>query len=945
MALPLYASTLFVSAFILFLVQPMIGKMILPKLGGTPQVWNTCMVFFQTILLAGYAYTHFVSTRLKLRQQLMLHSVVLLLPLLVLLPWHSWGIPFLPEGPFNLTDYVPDLGVNPIPSALYILLVIVGLPFFVVSTTAPLLQKWFAYTGHPAARDPYFLYGASNLGSMLALLFYPALIEPVFRLHNQALIWAGGFALLLVAVYVCVAFVWKPAPGTHTDDPVLPFDAPPVEHPTQVEPAPDKPVETGVTVKAPVGTVAVKAGAPRLVPSVTLPQTEQVTMLRRLKWIALAAVPSSMMLGVTTHITTDLSPVPLIWLIPLTLYLLSFILVFARWPVVWVEEPHKFMVYLQPIAIAFMLLFDFLHLGHSYLRAAIFADTLGFFFTTMVCHGELAKDRPSTRYLTDFYLMMSIGGMLGGMFNALFAPNIPYLFEFPAAIIAACLLRPVLAQGAFIDTFFAGLIDPTAGEGAHARKGKGHKGHAVAARSGVTPNLSLTLDVVLAVATGILALVLFLLFYSPREDALGTAAVAYSVPLGITCLFFARPLRYGLAIALIIFVNTYNNSRSDATEYRTRGYFGLIKVGTRGDEKVGPYKQMIHGHINHGMNFLKPKNQADWGDPRKDYSRHATTYYHRFGPAGIVMEKYCWFREPENYFSSDARIAASLVGQITPAFGMPLPIDPLVDLWSEPPFATIGLGTGTMASYARPYGHCHYYEIDNLVKRLSLRKGKDWEPQVLTYEVINDKNLTAPHFTYLRDALARGSHVQVLMGDARLRMALPYVNHYEDPERGGGPMHFYHMMVVDAFSSDAIPAHLITQQAIAMYMERLTEGGVLCVHTSNRFVDLVRVVADVADSLDLASRRGHDNAPYTDKVGHFTSEWVMVYRKTVTDPTDPERKRKIPNFWATHLRPPAGWAAANRAKGIVGEEYWTTPTVHGRYVWTDDLYNILSVLR
>lgn len=958
MALPLYAATLFVSAFILFLVQPMIGKMILPKLGGTPQVWNTCMVFFQTILLAGYAYTHFVTTRLKLRQQLMLHGLLLLLPFLVLvMPWKTilGEGTILPEGAFNLEGWAPRLGVNPIPSALYVLLIIVGLPFFVVSTTAPLLQRWFSYTGHPASKDPYFLYGASNLGSMLALLAYPSLIEPFFRLHEQAYIWTAGFALLVLTVFVCIAFVWKPAVTPHVEE----MSATTAAATPPVEPPADKPVETGITAK-PAPVVGVKAGAPKYAPSVSLAATEEVTMLRRLKWIGLAAVPSSMMLGITTHITTDLSPVPLIWLIPLTLYLLSFILVFARWPVVWVDEPHKIMIYLQPFFIALMLLSDFMQWGHSYLRAAIVFDVLGFFFTTMVCHGELAKDRPSTRHLTEFYLMMSIGGMLGGMFNGLFAPNIPYLFEYPAAIIAACLLRPTLTEGGWLANFFAGLIDPTAGEAAAAKKGKGHRPHAPV-RSHVTPKLAVTLDIVLAVAVGILAFVLYQMFAgSGRDTAIG---LGFGLPLMIACLMLFRPLRFGLAIALIIVAHAFHTTRG-AGEERWRGYFGLIKVSSAMPDArdsgqafaaqlgIGPYKQMIHGHINHGMNFHKPKNQEEWGDPKKDYSRHATTYYHRYGPAGVVMERFTWFKEPENHFNSDARIAASLVGQAISPFGT---VNALVDLWSEPPFATIGLGTGTMASYARPYQHCHYYEIDNLVKRLSLHR--DWDmvdrrqrgQPALTYA---DITKTAPHFTYLRDALVRGAHVQVLMGDARLRMAMPYVNHQEDPELGGGPMNFYHMMVVDAFSSDAIPAHLITKQAIAMYMDRLTEDGVLCVHTSNRFVDLVKVVADVANSLDsnsldhlgrplgLVARRGHDNAPYKDKVGHFTSEWVMVYRKTVTD----KDGKRVPNPWGTALREPRGWAQAQRQAGM-RDPYWTTPEVHHRYVWTDDFYNILSVLR
>jgi hypothetical protein len=926
LALPLYAATLFVSAFILFLVQPMIGKLILPKLGGTPQVWNTCMVFFQMVLLAGYAYTHTISTRLSLRKQLMLHGTLLLLPLAVLVvPWQEI-LPgsLLPQGPFDVSQWTPSLGGNPILSALAILFTIVGLPFFVVSTTAPLLQKWFVHTGDPAAKDPYFLYGASNLGSMLALLAYPALIEPFARLQTQTWIWTAGYVLFVVFVLAAVALVWAPSARRvgHEDTlPPAPNPGPAVE--------PEKPPEVAVTAKA--ATTAIRPGAPRHTPSIALPQAEELTMARRLKWIALAAVPSSMMLGVTTHITTDLSPVPLIWLIPLTLYLLSFILVFARWPVVWVEEPHRVMVYLQPVALGFMLLSDFMHLGHSYLKAAIFFDVVGFFFTTMVCHGELAKDRPSTRYLTEFYLMMSIGGMLGGMFNGLLAPNIPYLFEFLAAIVAAAFMRPWLKDSGWTDQLVASLVDPSAGEAP--KKGKGHR---APVKGVVTPNMALTMDVVLGVATGLLSLILLMSFYDSRSrDNNNAYVIAYGIPLGISCLFLFRPLRYGIAIAAIILVSVFHQGRTNAPDYRTRGYFGLITVNTAG-EGGKAYRQMIHGHINHGMNFLKPRDVKDWGDPTVDFSRLATTYYHRWGPAGIVMEQFCWAKtkEEENHFHSDSRICASIIASSVTPLG---PMDALTSLWSEPAYATIGLGTGTMASYARPYQHMHFYEIDNLVRRLSLRK--EW-PIEVNYQFFRDtedptKQSTSstkmgPQFSYLRDALARGVHLQVLMGDARLRMNLPYKSYYEDPEMGGGPENFYHMMVVDAFSSDAIPAHLITQQGIEMYFKHLTEKGILCVHTSNRFVDLPLVVGDVAASLGYAAKTGKDPAP-GGKLGHFTSEWVMVARTAE---------------YLRHLQDPPGFRDALRAAKQPPGPFWSVTEPHGgRYLWTDDFYNILGVMR
>jgi hypothetical protein len=237
LALPFFAITLFVSAFLLFLVQPMIGKLVLPRLGGTPQVWNTCMMFFQTSLLVGYAYSHTVSTKLTLRQQLLVHCLLLLVPLAVLLPW----------GPFGLISvWDPPAGGNPIFSTLWILTLVVGIPFIIVATTAPLLQRWFGYTGHPAAKDPYFLYGASNLGSMLALLAYPVIVEPlfglratdaqghvVFSLESQSWLWALGYIVLIGLVAGCAFMVLQAPAGVKLAGAAL--EEPP---PGEIPPAP-----------------------------------------------------------------------------------------------------------------------------------------------------------------------------------------------------------------------------------------------------------------------------------------------------------------------------------------------------------------------------------------------------------------------------------------------------------------------------------------------------------------------------------------------------------------------------------------------------------------------------------------------------------------------------------------------------------------------------------
>jgi hypothetical protein len=975
LALPLYALTLFVSAFILFLVQPIIGKILLPKLGGTPQVWNTCMVFFQMVLLAGYAYTHNVSTRLTLRQQLMAHGVLLLLPLIVLLP-----IPFalgIVDPSNSIWTFVPDLGSNPIPSTLGILFTYVALPFLVVATSAPLLQKWFVHTGHPASKDPYFLYGASNLGSMLSLIVYPALIEPYVSLRNQGWVYTYGYLALAVFVLACAAMVWnsreiakpklpEPKPEPKPEPAPATMTAPPA---TQTAITTANPAATGVKSGQP-GKPHGKGPAPKsiaLEPAHTH-ASDDITFGRRLRWVMLAAIPSSLMLGITTHITTDLSPIPLFWLVPLILYLLSFILVFARWPVVWTDKPHTFFLYVQPFCVWAMIMADVFNLTSSpaFIGMAIGAHVLGFFATTMVCHGELAKDRPSTKHLTEFYLWMSVGGMLGGMFNALISPIVfKKLWEFPLAIFAAGLVRPKMFETGLLDNFLAGIFEgqaetPTAKTGAKGPRAAVSHGGAHASESLVT-----TLDFAWPVV--ILFLVLgayFIPFGNPNtQTETGRSfmlLVIFGVPLLVACALLTRPLRIGLGIGVVLLAHNFYLAQGDTSKFTSRSYFGAMSVKefTMGREGIDlSYRQLIHGHIDHGMNFLIPGDKRDRGHPNKDLSRLATTYYHREGPVGRVMEKFNWFPDPpnSNKYTADARMPASLVGSAIAQIGVGgLPTTTFETLWSEPPIATVGLGTGTMASYGRAYQHVHFYEIDNQVLRMSLHTAKTREiKDAKQYDSeIRANSKRDTWFNYLEQAIDRGCTVQVLMGDARLRMALPYQNHYlDETDRGGGPNNFYHMMVVDAFSSDAIPAHLLTEEAFKVYFEKLTDEGVLCVHTSNRFVDLPKVVGAIAAKMEYEyidedgkkkksnyyCRRGHDNN--TDrKQGHYTSEWVMVAKK----PAYLFREGGDAEFINRYRE---DWGARQENKNRVFEEFWTPVPVNDRYRWTDDYYNLLSVIR
>lgn len=982
MALPLYAITLFVSAFILFLVQPMVGKMILPKLGGTPQVWNTCMVFFQMVLLAGYAYTHTISSRLKLRQQLLLHGAMLILPVIVLLLPETLigpgGEVAVGPAPFNIRSWIPTLGGNPMFSTLRILAIYVGLPFLVVSTSAPLLQKWFVSTGHPAAKDPYFLYGASNFGSMLALIAYPFLIEPFTTLSNWGLtvtnpelgtrlsqpwIWTIGYIVLGVLVLACAALVWAPSglrTGSAADEPELQGAA--------VASATSSEASTGVrTGRGPRGPGARPGaggrGSESDAAAFMLPG-EGLTWLRRLRWVLLAAIPSSLMLGVTTFITTDLSPIPLFWLLPLTLYLLSFILVFARWPVIWVEQPHTVMLYTQPIAIVLMLLIGYMNAVDSgYLRPAITCYLIGVFLTTMVCHGELAKDRPSTRYLTEFYLWMSVGGLVGGLFNGLVAPIVFQwgVVEFGIAIFAACLMRPTMREQGLLDEWLGSSMEPAAEQAGP--RGKGPRTPQAPAKPAATgASMTQLLDLGLPLGVLVIAAILAISVGRGSEGGIG---FGFGVPLLIACVFLARPLRFGLAVGAVMLVHWFV-MRDASTIYQSRSFFGHIAVKKEQRGKLPEYMTLIHGHINHGMNFLTPDNKKDIGDPEKDLSRLATTYYHRYGPAGRVMELYNWFPGAQNTYHADARMPASLVGNLMNNVGMtPLPLGELVTLWSEPPYATVGLGTGTMASYGRPFQHVHYYEIDNQIRRLSLpwaepnenayftaplSKGADGKRvELVSVDVrpADYRPLPGGHerlfFTYLRGAIERGSEVHVYMGDARLRMALPYRNFHSQekaPVPPGGPQGFYHMMVVDAFSSDAIPAHLITLEAIEMYFEHLSEEGVLCIHTSNRFVDLPKVVAAVAVKKGYGYLRGHDQAPQEGDVGHFTSEWVMVTRKR-------EYLSRLENdpFLEQYKDELTRAAQRQSQKYSPGEAYWGSVQTGSQYLWTDDYTNLWAVIR
>jgi hypothetical protein len=415
-----FAVAIFVGAAQLFLLEPMLAKMLLPRFGGAPAVWATCVVFFQALLLAGYAYAHVLTTRLGGRRQVVLHLALLVA-----------CFAFFPIG---IADrLVPTSADQPAVVLLGILAVSAGLPFFMLASTSPLLQRWFAASGYVDSHDPYSYYAASNAGSLLALLAYPVLVEPFFSLPVQSGIWAVGFGLWFLLLAVCARETWQldtagPQDGAwRIEDREWRMD----DGQWRIE-------DRGLMIQ---GGRAGRRDPRSSMHDLRSSAKEKVGSWTKARWALLAFVPSSLMLGCTSHLSADVASVPLLWIVPLALYLLSFIFAFARATPAWV---HRAMILALPLALIGQLATEgTVHLGTM---AATHLTTL--FVASMVCHGELARSRPPYRWLTEYYLWIAVGGALGSCFNALVAPLLfSWVVEYPLALSLAALLLPALFPG------------------------------------------------------------------------------------------------------------------------------------------------------------------------------------------------------------------------------------------------------------------------------------------------------------------------------------------------------------------------------------------------------------------------------------------------------------------------------------------------------------------
>lgn len=755
-----FSATIFVSAFLLFQVQPLVSKCILPWFGGTPAVWTTCMLFFQTLLFAGYAYAHFSAQRLQPKMQAMVHLVLIVLGLVCLrvIPGDAWKPP---------DSSYPALRI------LALLTATVGLPYFVLSSTGPLIQAWFARSFEN--RVPYRLYALSNVGSLLALLSYPFFFERKFDLKDQATIWMVGFVAYAALCGYAAVSLWmafgQGAGGRAQGAENAEGSRQKAEVPTEPRPLGSGKPEVGSR----------KAGGGESALPIVHP-----TLLRRLLWIILPAFASVVLLATTNHICADISVSPLLWILPLSLYLITFIVAFdhPRWyRPNWTAGVTILAIYI--VALVYnakhseVVLYESGTAGEIVGKVAnmmmpakktkkvdqadqeepastppkspkIFVDfkwnlalnCLAMLGICLMCHGELVRLRPHPQFLTGFYLMIAAGGALGGLAVSLIAPNVFQTFaEWNLSLLGGYLL----AVGLIIRSVWQSLQPVSPG-----------------------------------------------------------SKVKRLSPIALIVATITMP------IAGIGMYDLIGYLHPPEMVMRARNFFGTLAVMLEQDtdsvtnEKTDRDYLLQNGKITHGLQFID-----------REQRRIPTTYYASASGVGLTIGYY-----RQTLANRGVRIGA------------------------------VGLGTGTLAAYVDKGDSICFYEINPKVREITT-SGK-W-------------------FTYLKDAEELGGHVEIKMGDARLTM--------ERETAAGDPPRF-DVLVLDAFSGDAIPVHLLTKEAMEIYLSHLStvkNGGIdgaIAVHISNLHVDLEPVVLGIAQALDL--EHVFISNPNNYSVEQYNSDWIVL---------------------------------------------------------------------
>ncbi|HLL58602.1 MAG TPA: fused MFS/spermidine synthase [Allosphingosinicella sp.] len=722
----LFLATIVTGSFLLFLTQPMIARMALPRLGGAPAVWNSAMLVYQALLLGGYAYAHWLA-RLRPRRQAGLHLALFGLAALWL--------------PIGLADAIPPSDFSPVLWVPWFLVSSIGPLFFIISAQAPLMQRWFALES--SRGEPYALYAASNLGSFGGLISYPLIVEPLLTLDQQSQLWTAGYALLVLLVVGCALTI----PGRTVE--AVPLEA---------SPAPGR--------------------------------------KRVLHWIALAAVPSGLMLSTTTHLTTDIVAMPLLWALPLGLYLLSFVVAFAN-----ARGVTLFITQIAPLVI---LIGGGLAFADGS-RHPLFSATIGLsllFVVAVTLHGEMYRLRPAPDRLTGFYLTMSVGGVIGGAFCAVAAPTIfDWAYEHPLLIIAAALLTPQRSYIARIERIWSNPVW-------RQHLTLGLPVLAILISLGGDRRFMPSVPADLAIAATILIALLALF-------SIGQRAV-FAVCLG----------------ALMMSYGGWSTLQLSMKDVRTRSYFGVYTVGRNAN---GTARMLTHGTTVHGLQNMLPGMEEE-----------PTSYYTRGSGVGRVMAS------AERLFGPEASMGV------------------------------VGLGTGTLACYARPDQRWTFFEIDPAMVNIAT------DPRRFSFV-----SRCAPQ-------------ARIVLGDARLSLTAQ-------------PPQSLDILAVDAFSSDAVPMHLLTREALGVYARVLKPGGVLMMHISNRYLKLEPVI-------DVGARSGGWHAGVFDHKASYkflndhSSVWVAMTR-------DGDTMRRL----SMASGAPRHWRPLERRPGFPG--------------WSDDYASILPLLR
>ncbi|HEV7658327.1 MAG TPA: fused MFS/spermidine synthase [Allosphingosinicella sp.] len=744
-ARPLFVLTIVTGSFLLFLTQPMIARMALPRVGGSPSMWNSAMLVYQLLLLAGYSYAHWIA-RWRPRRQAGLHLVLLGLFAL----WLPIGYATLIRGgltALGIPDaWLPiDLTTALLPAtgelALWVpwlLISSIGPVFFIVSAQAPLMQRWYAL--ETSRGDPYPLYAASNLGSFAGLLSYPLFVEPLMTLQQQSWLWTAIYALLVLLVAACALTV--------------PADA------VEIEPA--------------------KAEAPP-------------TRKRTLHWIALAAVPSGLMLSTTTHLTTDIVAVPMLWVLPLGLYLLSFVIAFAHR-----RGPANLVTMLAPliILIAGGLVFS---PGAGNPLYLVSLGLLLLFAIAVALHGELFRLRPAVGHLTHFYLAMSFGGMVGGLFCAIVAPLLfDWAYEHPLLILAAAFLVPQIPLVPWPKAY------------------------------------SFILALALPTAASLLSYAVYLMQHQrvpSNWTMLGSIVISL---MALACLGRRWCFTATLA-ALMLSYGGWDQLDTSFDGTRTRSYFGIYEVREQ-YYASGLVRVLTHGTTLHGIQSMEPGRE-----------REQTSYYAPNSGVGLALAN-----ANRLFPGSPARIGV------------------------------IGLGSGTLSCYAQPGQSWTFFEIDAAMVEVARNR-----------------------FTFLSSCAPQA---RIVLGDARLSLARQ-------------PAGSIDILAVDAFSSDAVPMHLLTSEALEVYRRALRPDGIVLFHISNRYLDLQPVIAD------LAARGGWTAA-------------LMEY-----SPNEAEKAANATiSVWIALSRSPETIARLTAASGARAGAWLDVEPQPGFSGWTDDHASILPII-